>query len=278
MSERLAGKVAVVTGAAQGIGRAIAVRLAAEGAAVVISDISEEALAESRELIGQAGGKVLAEPCDVADSVEVTNLFKTAVDAFGALDVAVNNAGIGTAAGDGFEEYQQRLALRKAQLARGEAPTVYADHIIDMEDHGWQRVLDINLNGTFYGCREAVQAMINSERRGSIINIASTSAVSGEGGVHYCASKAAVIGLTRSLAMELAARGIRVNAICPGPTNTPIMANISEEWKQSMIQAIPLGRIGEPEEIGNTALFLASDESSAFTGQTLMANLGTYLT
>ncbi len=277
MSSRLSHKVAIVTGAAQGIGRAIAVRLASEGAAVALADISLDALGDTVKQIEAAGGRTLAKATDVTASASVQALFDTVVNEFGHVDILVNNAGIGTAPNDGFDLYQQRMAERTAQLQRGEAATVFADHITDMGDDGWQAVVNVNLNGAFYCCREAVRHMAEQGTAGSIINIASTSAVSGEGGVHYCASKAAILGLTKSLAMEVAARNIRVNAICPGPTNTPIMANISDEWKQAMIAAIPMGRIGEPDEIANTALFLASDEASAFTGQTLMANLGTYL-
>lgn len=277
MSQRLHNKVAIVTGAAQGIGQAIALRLAGEGAAVGVADMSLDALSDTVRLIEAEGGRVAAYVCDVTDSQSVAQLFDRVVTAFGPLDILVNNAGIGTAPNDGFDLYQQRMAERNAQLAAGQPATVYADHITDMHDDGWQKVVNVNLNGAFYCCREAVRCMATDNRAGSIINIASTSAVSGEGGVHYCASKAAILGLTKSLAMEVAARNIRVNAICPGPTNTPIMANISEEWRQAMVAAIPLGRMGEPVEIANTALFLASDESSSFTGQTLMANLGTYL-
>ncbi|WP_372758843.1 SDR family NAD(P)-dependent oxidoreductase [Litorivivens sp.] len=277
MSARLNGKVAIVTGAAQGIGKAIASRLASEGAAVCAVDLHLDSLSATLAGIEDAGGKGIARACNITNSDDVAQLFADVCEALGSPDILVNNAGIGTAPNDGFDLYQQRQAERNAQLARGEAPTVFADHIPDMQDDGWLSVVNVNLNGTFYCCREAVRCMIRQGSRGSIINISSTSAVSGEGGVHYCASKAAVLGLTRSLAMEVAPRSIRVNAICPGPTNTPIMANISDEWKQAMVAAIPLGRIGEPMEIANTALFLASDESSSFTGQTLMANLGTYL-
>ncbi len=277
MSTRLANKVALVTGAAQGIGQAIAVRLASEGAALAVADISLDALSQTVKQIEEAGGKVIAKVCDVTSSHSVADLFAAVNESYGRLDILVNNAGIGTAPNDGFDLYQQRMARRNAQLQAGETPDVFADHITDMQDEGWQKVVNVNLNGAFYCCREAVRTMAAQNIAGSIINIASTSAVSGEGGVHYCASKAAILGLSKSLAMEVAARNIRVNAICPGPTNTPIMANISDEWKQAMVAAIPMGRMGEPMEIANTALFLASDESSAFTGQTLMANLGTYL-
>ncbi|MNT47614.1 3-oxoacyl-[acyl-carrier-protein] reductase FabG [compost metagenome] len=173
--------------------------------------------------------------------------------------------------GDGFDRYQQRLAKRNEQLAAGAEPDVFTDMIVDLTDAGWQRIVDINLNGTFYFSRAAVRLMIASGSRGSIINIASLSAFSGEGLTAYCASKAAMIGLGKCLARDLGPRGIRVNTICPGPTRTPMMQSISKEWQQALERAIPLGRLLEPEEIARTCLFLASDDASAFTGQTLAA-------
>jgi len=273
---KLEGKVALVTGAGQGMGRAIAERFHAEGAQVVVNDLSPE---EVEATVTALGDRCLALPANIADSAAVAEMFDQLHQHHpGGLDLLVNNAGIGAAPGDGFDLYQQRLAQRGEQLARGEEPSVYADQITDMEDRGWQAVMNVNINGVFHTCREAVRSMVRHGRSGcSIVNISSTSALSGEGAVHYCASKAAVLGLTRCLATELGARGIRVNAICPGPTNTRMMDGISKEWMQAMVQAVPLGRIGEPHEVAAAALFLASDEASFFTGQTLMANGGTHL-
>jgi len=274
MAGRLQDRVALVTGAGQGIGRAIAQALAAEGAQLVVVDLNEAAAAATVQSLAGGG---LAMSCNVADSANVADLFQRIEDEYGRLDILVNNAGIGMAEGDGSELYQQRLGQRSAQLAAGETPTVFADHTIDMTDEGWLAVMDVNINGTFYCCREALRLMSRHNTRGSIINVSSTSAFCGEGGAHYCASKAAILGLTKSLAQEVGARGIRVNAMAPGPTLTPAMAGISEQWRQQIAQGVLLGRLAQPQEIAQTAVFLASDDSSFYTGQTLCVNGGMYL-
>ncbi len=274
---RLKDKVAVVTGAGLGMGRATAQVFAAEGASVIVNDISEADAQETLELINERGD-CCAITGDISNSAQVTSLYQQVEDRYGRVDLLVNNAGVGAAPNDGYDKFYERMTARNEQLAKGETPTVHLDHIIDMQDDGWQRVMDINMNGLFYNCREAVKLMIKAGiTAGSIVNISSTSALSGEGGVHYCATKAAVLGFTKSLAQELGGRNIRVNAICPGPTNTRLMAGISEEWAQAMIAAIPLGRIAEPEEVARTALFLASEDASFFTGQTLAANGGMHM-
>jgi 3-oxoacyl-[acyl-carrier protein] reductase len=273
---RLQGKVALVTGAGLGIGRAMAECLAGEGAAVVVVDLNPGDAAATLERINTRGDCMIA-TADVSDSRQVAAVYAQVQARYGRLDVLVNNAGIGSAPNDGYDKFYERMGLMNEQLARGETPTVHLDHIIDMGDDGWQKVIDINLNGLFFNCREAVRLMIACGAKGSIINISSTSGLNGTGAVHYCASKAAVLGFTKCLARELGSRGIRVNAICPGPTNTRLMAGISPDYAKAMIQSIPLGRIGEPDEVAKTALFLASDESSFFTGQTLAANGGMHM-
>jgi len=270
---KLEGKVALVTGAGSGMGRAMAERFAAEGAMVVVVDRDAGAAQATLDRIGsEAHG--MARGCDVADSAAVRALHEEVERRWGRLDILVNNAGIGQVPGDGFEHYQTRAAERGRQLAAGETPTAYTDMIVDLNDAGWQRVVDVNLNGTFYCSREAVRLMTRAGIGGAIVNIASVSALSGEGPLSYCASKAAVLGLTRCLARDLGPRGIRVNAICPGPTRTPMMQSISEEWARSLERAIPLGRMAEPEDIAAAALFLVSADGRQMTGQTLSVSGG----
>ena len=273
---RLAGKIALVTGAGSGIGRAIAQAFAAEGATVIVSDLIAES---AQETLASLTGKETCTTgtCDVSDGEAVKRLFADIEQQHGRLDILVNNAGIGQTPGDGFDKYQARLAQRMDQLQRGETPTIFGDQIVDMTDAGFLTVLGVNLGGAFHCSREAARLMIRRGTEGSIVNISSTSAFSGEGGLHYCAAKAGILGLTHGLAADLGPRRIRVNAICPGPTLTPALLSISEEWRQSMAAASPLGRLAEPHEVATTALFLASDESSYVTGHTLMANGGTYM-
>ncbi|HND13790.1 MAG TPA: SDR family NAD(P)-dependent oxidoreductase [Pseudomonadales bacterium] len=273
---RLQGKVALVTGAGLGMGRAMAELFAREGAKVVAVDLTPGDVNDTLTRIN-VRGDCCALTADVSDSAQVAAVFAEVDKRYGRLDVLVNNAGIGTAPNDGYDKFYERLGELNAQLSRGETPTVHLDHIIDMQDDGWQRVMDININGVFYNSREAVRLMIKSGAKGSIINIASTSGLNGTGAVHYCASKAAVLGFTKCLARELGGRAIRVNAICPGATNTRMMANLDPAYAKTITDQIPLLRMGEPVEVAYTALFLASDEASYFTGQTLAANGGSHM-
>ena len=268
MSGRLAGRAAIVTGAGRGIGAAIVARLMADGAQVAAVDLSAEAAAES--------GATLALACNVADSASVAAAVKAAREAFGRLDIAVANAGIGQAPNDGSEQFYGAMARRNAELAESGKSEVIVDQLIHMEDAGWAAVLAVNLNGTFYLCREFARVLAEDGNPGSIVVLSSTSAQSGEGSAHYCASKAAVIGLTRQLARELAPRRIRINAVAPGPTNTPVMQGIPAEWITSMEASVPLGRMADPAEIAASVAFLASDEASYVNGSVLVANGASY--
>ena len=206
---KFAGKAAIVTGAGRGIGRAIVERLTADGAKVAALDMNVEE--------AKASGAALALQCNVADSASVRAAVRAARDAFGRLDIAVNNAGIGQAAKDGSEQFYGAMAQRNAELAEKGASDIIVDQLIHMEDEGWAGVMAVNINGAFYVCREFARVLAEDGNAGSIINISSTSAQSGEGSPHYVTSKAAIIGLTRQLARELAPRKIRVNAVAPGP-------------------------------------------------------------
>jgi len=257
------------------MGRAIAQRLVREGARVVAVDMKE---AGARETIEQAGGEAagIARVCNIADSAAVKQLFARVDEKYGRLDVLVNNAGIGSARGDGFDKLLARMGERGQQLARGETPTVYPDITIDMEDEGWHGVVNVNLHGTFYCTREALRLMIKYGIKGAIVNTSSTSAMSGEGAPHYAASKSALIGMVRSMARELGPRGIRINNVMPGAVETPILQNVSPEWKDQMIASIPLGRIAEPNDIAAVVAFLVSDEAAMITGADIVANGGSY--
>lgn len=268
MIGKLHGCGAVVTGAGRGIGRAIVQRLTQEGAQVAALDLNLEDAAQS--------GGALALHCDVTNTASVEEAVAKAREAFGRLDIAVANAGIGQAPGDGSVQFYGAMAERNAEFAEKGSSEIFVDQLIHMEDRGWAGVMEVNVGGTFRLAREFVRVLARDGNPGSIINISSTSAQSGEGSPHYCASKAAIIGLTRQLARELAPRKIRVNAVAPGPTNTPVMQGIPDEWIKSMEASIPLGRMAEPAEIAAAVAYLASEDASFVNGSVLVANGASY--
>ncbi len=272
---RLTNKVAIVTGAGRGMGRAFALRLAAEGARVGVLDLRQEDAAATVALLPNPA-QHLALACNVADSAAINAAFAQVHAALGGLHILVNNAGTGTGPNDGSAEMYGAMAQRNAELAAGGPATTFVDQTLHMQDEGWRAVMGVNLDGAFWGCRAAIRLMAQDGHGGSLINISSTAAQSGEGPVHYVTSKAALIGLTRGLAREVAARGIRVNAVVPGPTDTPLMRSIPDEWIASLEKAIPLGRLGRPDEVASAVAYLASDESSYITGSALTVNGGSY--
>lgn len=266
-------KTAIVTGAGQGIGAAIVTRLANEGCRVAALDLKVE---QAEKLIADLPGEHLAIKTNVSDSASVIAAIRQARKEFGRLDFAVNNAGIGQAAGDGSDKFYAGMKKRDAEIAKDGTSDTHVDHLMHMGDEGWASVMAVNLNGAFYVCREAVRIMAEDDNAGSIVNISSTSAQSGEGSPHYVTSKSALIGLSRQLARELAPRGIRVNAVAPGPTNTPIMHGLPQEWITSMEASVPLGRMAEPSEVASAVSYLLSDDASFVTGSVLVANGGSY--
>jgi 3-oxoacyl-[acyl-carrier protein] reductase len=241
-------RVAVVTGASRGIGRAIALHLAAQGCKVVASARNVAALEALVAEIKAGGEEAIFVPGDVAVAADVERLFDEAEKAFGRVDILVNNAGI----------------TRDGLLVR-------------MKEEDWDAVLDTNLKGAFLCCRAAAKLM-GKQRYGRIINISSVVGEMGNAGqANYCASKAGLIGLTKSVARELAKRNVSVNAITPGFIVTDMTDVLSEKIKENLRGQIPLGRLGEAEDIAHAVAFLASEAAGYITGQVLGVNGGMYM-
>jgi len=244
----LSDKVAIVTGASRGIGRVIALALAGQGAKVVASARNAEALDNLTSEIKAQGGEAVAVVGDVALDDDANNLISQAVATYGKVDILVNNAGI----------------TRDGLLLR-------------MKSEDWDAVLDTNLKGAFL-CTRAVAKVMSKQRSGRIINMSSVVGEMGNAGqANYCASKAGLLGLTKSVARELARRNVTVNAVTPGFIVTDMTEDMTDKAREAMTAQIPLGRLGESEDVANAVLFLASDQSSYITGQVLGVNGGMYM-
>lgn len=241
----LKGKTAVITGASRGIGKAIAIRFAREGANLVISATNDKLLSEVKTELEAFGGNVERRTCDVSNYNSVANLIKLAVDTFGGIDILVNNAGI----------------------ARDKL-------IMALKEEDWDDVININLKGTFNGIKAVTRTMLKA-KSGCVINITSVVGISGNAGqANYSASKAGIIGLTKSAAKELASRNIRVNAIAPGFIETNMTESLMGAAKDAFLSNIPLARAGTADDVANLALFLASEESNYITGQVINVDGG----
>jgi 3-oxoacyl-[acyl-carrier protein] reductase len=244
----LAGKTALVTGAAQGIGREIAMGLAADGADVAICDVNLEAAQRTASDIAAKGRKTLALKANVAASAEVTAMIDQVVEKLGRIDILVNNAGITR---DGF--------------------------ILRMKEEDWDLVLDINLKGAF-NCSKAALKYLSKQRGGTIINIASIVGAMGNAGqANYVASKAGLIGLTKTIAREYANSGVTSNAVAPGFIDTAMTQALSETVRADLAKQIPLGRLGTPEDVAHAVRFLASPAATYITGHVLHVNGGMYM-
>jgi NAD(P)-dependent dehydrogenase (short-subunit alcohol dehydrogenase family) len=247
---RLDGKVALITGAGNGMGRVASVLFAQEGARIVVADWSEEGGGETVAAVEAAGGEATFVKVDVAKAEQVEAMVATAISRFGSLDVLYNNAGIFPADDGGVTETPE--------------PT-------------WDRVMEVNLKGVWLGCKYGVPAMLSSGG-GSIVNVASFVALMGAATaqIAYTASKGGVLAMTREIAVEYGRQGIRANSLCPGPIATPMLEELMSdpERKQRRLVHIPMGRLGQAEELARAALFLASDESSFMTGAQLVVDGG----
>ncbi|MFN2545553.1 MAG: SDR family NAD(P)-dependent oxidoreductase [Actinomycetota bacterium] len=266
---KLEGKIAVVTGGGSGIGRAVSRLFAREGAAVAVNDIH----AESAQKVVADLGSGIAVPADVSDSAAVRAMFEEVDRGLGPVDVLVNCAGIAEVGPDEAGEMEQLVQARIAEAMSGQGIRTHMDRTMNLADTDWDRMIRVHLYGTFYCVREALGRM--ADRGGSIVNISSVAGLTGLAGVpHYSAAKAGILGFTKAVAQEVGSRGIRVNAICPGYIDTPMTQPIPDILKTMAIGQTPLGRIGQPEEVAAVALFLASEDSSFFTGQWLSPNGG----
>ena len=248
----LTAKIAIITGAGQGIGKAIAIRLAQAGADIVVAELVPERITATVEEIQKMGRAAIGVEVDVRNNQHVQAMVAAAVENFGRVDILVNNAG-----------------------------TDIVCDLVDLSDQDWDLQIDVNLKGTFYCCRAALPEIIKAGG-GAIVNIASAAGyISYPGGTAYAAAKAGVMALTRSLAGEVGRHNIRVNAIAPGPIDTPLARSVFADMAKRDDPAVfangPIRRMGRPEEIANAVAFLASDESSYVTGDTLSVSGGTHM-
>ena len=247
----LSGRIALVTGAGSGIGRAIAIRFAKEGARIIVNDMDGRAAERTVQEIEAVGGQGFPLQADISNREEVHGMIARGVDRFGTINILVNNAGIGGSS-----------IITK-----------------DMPPEAWENTVSVNLNGAFYCCQAVIPGMIE-KGEGKIVNIASLAArrMSKLGGADYTAAKYGLVGFSHHLAFELAAYQINVNTVCPGATLTPlVMSKTTEEFRDSVCRQIPLGRWISPEDIAEAVLFLASDRSAMITGVVLDVNGGQLL-
>lgn len=245
INSRLVHHRAIVTGAGAGIGRAVALRLSREGAKVIVNDISEDIAEQTASDIKRAGGEAISLAGDVSIADTFEKAFSMCESSWGYCSLLVNNAGI-----------------------------VHQSAFSDMREDDWDRMIAVHLKGCFLGCRRAIGPMLENGS-GVIVNMASQlGQIGGNDLVHYSSAKAGIVGLTKALAREVSAKGVRVNAVAPGPINTKLVLALSKDWLESKAKELPMGAFGEPEDVAATVAFLASEDARIYVGQTLGPNSG----
>jgi 3-oxoacyl-[acyl-carrier protein] reductase len=270
---KLAGRMALITGAGSGLGREIALTFAREGAKIAINDVRRESAERVAREIKAGGGDAITLVADVSDSVEVRAMFEHLIETWKTLDILVNNAGIAVVTDEVKSNFNQALA----ETLSGGRATQSVGATRTMLDSHWRRTLSIHLDGTFYCTREALKIM-EAKGAGKVINMASVAGIAGLlGSPDYSAAKAGIIGFTKSVAREVISRGIYVNVIAPGFIDTPLLDMMDETMKQMIALQCPIGRLGTPQEVAAVALYLASDDSSYTVGQVISPNGGFYM-
>jgi 3-oxoacyl-[acyl-carrier protein] reductase len=273
---KLRDRVALITGGGSGIGRATALLFAREGASLIVNDLNLETAQETVEASELPQARARAIRADVSDSSQVKAMFAEIEERFKALDILVNNAGIAVPASR-WKEINKKAEARLEEMANRTGASTHLDVTQDLSDEEWHRMIAVHLNGTFFCTREALKLM-SRKNSGVIINMSSVAALRGlDASPDYSAAKGGILSFTRAVAQEVASRNIRVNAICPGYIETPFNDPISQKLKTNFVRQIPLGRTAEAQEVAITALFLASDDSSFFTGQWLSPNGGFFM-
>ena len=270
---RLDGKVALVTGGASGIGRAICLSFAQEGATIVCNDLRVE---NAQQVVDECGqqGQGLAVKADVSKSRQVTTMFTKVAKKFSRLDILVNNAGIGLDNPTVRARFNTVLAKQQAEIAKTGKIKTALEATQNMTDAEWRRMLSVHLDGTFYCSREALK-MMEQQKSGKIISIASICGMTGcAGAPHYSAAKAGILGFTRAVAREAIVSGVQVNAIAPGYIDTPMTETLDDNVRQAIAMATPAGQFGSPRDVANLAVYLASEESNFVVGQAMSPNGG----
>ncbi len=273
---KLRDRVALITGGGSGIGRATALLFAREGASLIVNDLNLETAQKTVEASELPQDRARAIRADVSDSSQVKAMFAEIEERFNALDILVNNAGIAVSASR-WREINKRAEARLEEMSNRTGVSTHLDVTQDLSDEEWHRMIAVHLNGTFFCTREALKLM-SRKNSGVIINMSSVAALRGlDASPDYSAAKGGILSFTRAVAQDVASRNIRVNAICPGFIETPFNDPISPKLKTNFVRQTPLGRSAEAQEVATTALFLASDDSSFFTGQWLSPNGGFFM-